>query len=561
MIIEYLCPMLKTVRGADALVTIIERLGTEFIFGLPGSANLPIFDALYDRVGIRSVLVRHEEAAAFMADAYTRVTGRIGVCTATVGPGATNLLIGIATSYMDSMPVLALTGNIRTKFFNRGAQQDIDHVGLFKPVTKWSVQVRSAEKIPSAMRRAISILRSPRPGPVHINLPVDAQQSTFEFDLDQSLPRQLPSARACGSKEVKAAASILVGSQRPVVLAGGGVIASEASEEVTRLAETLNCPVATSYNGRGAIPEEHALSLGRIGQFTTAAVNDLVRETDVVLAVGFRFTDVSTGNWTVPRPSAKIIQIDIDPREVGRNFPVAVGIVADAREALRMLVEEVKRLRVSQNARRAWLTHVLESKRVWRLRTDSKANSDSVPIKPQRAIKELRSALRRDAIITAEAGFCKEWASTLFEIYKPRTWVHPAGFTPMGYSLCAAVGAKLAKPSTQVVAVTGDGAFQMVSHEIATARENNAPVLIFLLNDASYGMIRYFQKRDYGERLIATEFAKTPNFVKIAEAYGGAGLRIERPSEIAEGIRAGLRSDVPFLLDIAIDRDEVPGVL
>jgi acetolactate synthase-1/2/3 large subunit len=345
-----------------------------------------------------------------------------------------------------------------------------------------------------------------------------------------------------------------------MILAGGGVITSHASGELTHLAENLNCPVATSYNGRGSIPEDHALSLGRIGQFTPAAVNDLVRESDAVLAVGFRFTDVSTNNWTIPRPGANIIQIDVDPGEIGRNFPVAVGIVADARDALQKLCEALKSVKTSPRARQAWLRHVHESKKEWGLRAKTKANSSSVPIKPQCAMKELRSALDRDAIVTAEAGFCKEWASTLFEIYKPRTWIHPAGFTPMGYSLCAAVGAKLAKPDAQVAAITGDGAFQMVSHEIATARENNTTILIFLLNDASYGMIRYFQKRDYGERLIATEFERTPDFVKIAEAYGGAGLRVEKPSEMAEGIRAGLRSDVPFLLDVAIDRDETPGL-
>jgi acetolactate synthase-1/2/3 large subunit len=552
--------MTETVRGADALISIIERLGTNFIFGLPGSANLPIYDALYEKARVRSVLTRHEEAASFMADAYARVTGKIGVCTATVGPGATNLIIGVAASYMDSIPVLALTGNIRTKFFNRGAQQDIDHVGLFKPVTKWSTQVRSPERIPSVMRRAVRILRSPRPGPVHLNLPIDVLRSTFDFDTEQPLPKPQPPLRTRNPERIRAAASLLAESRRPVILGGGGVIASDASEELTHLAETLNCPVATSYNGRGSIPEDHALSLGRIGQFTPAAVNDLVRESDALLAVGFRFTDVSTNNWTVPGPGAKIVQIDVDASEIGRNFPVAVGIIGDARDALQRLCEELKGAKISPRSRQAWLRHVQESKSGWRRRAETKANSGSVPIKPQRAMKELRSALDRDAIVTAEAGFCKEWASTLLEIYKPRTWIHPAGFTPMGYSLCAAVGAKLAKPETQVVAVTGDGAFQMVSHEIATARENNAPVLIFLLNDSSYGMIRYLQKRDYGERLIATEFAKTPDFVKIAEAYGGAGLRVERPSELAEGIRAGLDSDVPFLLDIAIDRDEVPGL-
>jgi acetolactate synthase-1/2/3 large subunit len=553
--------MAQETSGAKFLISALERQGTKLVFGLPGGSILPIYDALRSNPKIRNVLVRHEAAASFMADAYARVTGRTGVCIATVGPGATNLTIGVAGSYFDSIPVLAITGNIRTDFMGRNAQQDFDHVKLFEPITRWSVQARAAEELPRILGQAFGYLHAPRPGPVHLNVPVDVQTGKTEpksFSCVDS-PR-IPTSVA-SPDDFEEAVRLLISSERPVIWAGGGVISSGASETLVRLAEVTGAPVATSYNGRGSIPEDHFLSIGRTGQFSPTFLSDILSEADLILAVGFRFTDVSTSNWTLPKEDSKIIQIDIDPTEFGKNVKPDLCITGDAKVVLEQLLCQVQKVIAPSNLQhKQWVRHIMELKSNWRKAVEEKARSDQTPIKPQRIMKEFRHLLRRDAIVTAEAGFCKEWPSTYFEIYEPRTWIHPAGFTPMGYSLCAAIGAKLALPDRQVVAFTGDGAFQMVCHEIITAVENNANIPICILNDSSLGMIRYIQKRSYGGRITATEFSRAPDFVKLAESMGAQGRRVEDPKIIESSVREALDAEGPFVLDFVIDREEVPGI-
>jgi acetolactate synthase-1/2/3 large subunit len=552
------------VNGAEAIIRLLEEEGVEYIFGIPGGSITKIYDVLYDRSKIKHVLVRHEEAASFMVDAYARVTGKPSVCLAHVSAGAANLVIGVAAAYLDSIPMIALTGQVRTQYSGRGAQMEFDNVQLFQPITKWSVKVPSADKIPEIFRTAFRIIGSARPGPVHINIPVDIQEDELYFD-----ERYQKSVGSIGVMEgdprlIRDAAELLTTAEKPLIWAGGGVIASGASGQVQRLADILNCPVATSYNGRGSIPENHVLSLGRTGQYTPSFVHDFVADADVILAVGFRFTDVSTNDWTIPKTSTKLIQIDVDSLEIGRNFPVELGIIGDAHSVLNNLIHEIKtslNLKTKANYRAEWANYLQKLKIEWNQTIKQKLNSNDIPIKPQRVMKELRLALKEDAIVTAAAGFCKDWASTMFEIYKPRTWIHPAGLTPMGYALCAAIGAKIAKPEREVVAITGDGAFQMVCQELITAVENDASILICLLNDGSYGMIRYLQKKRHGGRFIATEFARSPDFVKLAEALGAQGKRVEKPNDLKLAIQNGLTSDKPYLLDIIIDKDEIPGMI
>jgi acetolactate synthase-1/2/3 large subunit len=548
------------ISGSEFLIRTLEDEDVGFVFGLPGGSILPLYDALRESSKIRQVRVRHEEAASFMADAYARVTGRVGACIATVGPGATNLTIGVAGSYFDSIPTIAMTGNIRTDFMGRNAQQDFDHVKLFEPITRWSAQARAAKDLPRLLRQALTYLHAPRPGPVHLNIPVDVQTGMMEANFlgDLGFPRiSGPSASAVDLDE---AARMLASSERPIIWAGGGVVSAGASRVLVRLAEAVHVPVATSYNGRGSIPEDHPLSLGRTGQFTPAFVSKVVSRADLVISVGFRFTDVSTSNWTLPPRSSKVIQIDIDPTEFGRNVRPDLCIAGDAKRVLEQLLAYGQRLdTLSKPIRKEWLREIEEIKSAWKRAIEDKMKSDQVPIKPQRIMKELRQLLKRDAVITAEGGFCKEWPSTYFEIYEPRTWIHPAGFTPMGYSLCAAIGAKLALPDRQVVAFTGDGALQMVCQEITTAVENNVSIPVCILNDSSLGMIRYMQKRSYGGRITATEFGSTPDFVKLAESMGAQGKRVEDPEMIAQSMKEALSSNGPFILDFVIDRDEVPG--
>jgi len=553
--------MAQQTSGAEYLVGAFERQGTQLVFGLPGGSILPIYDALRHNSKIRNVLVRHEEAASFMADAYARVTGRIGVCMATVGPGATNLTIGVAGSYFDSIPVLAITGNIRTDFMGRNAQQDFDHAKLFEPITRWSVRASSSKDLPNILKCAMTYLRGPRPGPVHVNIPVDVQKGKTDAELACHIETPSLSGIAACTADLEEATRMLGSSVRPLIWAGGGVISSGASEVLAKLAETLHAPVATSYNGRGSLPEDHPLSVGRTGQFTPAFASEVVSRADLVIAIGFRFTDVSTNNWTLPNSSSRVIQIDIDPSEFGKNVRPDLCITGDAKTILEQLLTHVVGLDLpSESLRKQWLEEVSVLKSAWRKAVENKAKSDQVPIKPQRIMKEIRQVLKRNAIVTAEAGFCKEWPSTYFEIYEPRTWIHPAGFTPMGYSLCAAIGSKLALPGRQVVAFTGDGAFQMVCQEITTAVENSISIPVCILNDSSLGMIRYMQKRFYSGRITATEFRRTPDFVKLAESMGAQGKRIENPRMIEPSVREALNSDGPFILDFVIDRDEIPGV-
>ncbi len=552
----------RLLTGAEAVVKILEEEGIKYVFGIPGGSITPIYDALYGNDNIKHVLVRHEGSASFMADAYTRATGIPAACLGHVSVGAANLLIGVAAAYKDSVPMLVITGHLRESFLGKGAQMDLDNAAMFEPVTRWSVKVSRVEDIDAVFNKAFSILNSARPGPVHVSLPVDVQGATFEFKTRR---KTTPVARPKADPELTiGAANLILSAERPLIWAGGGVINAGASQELKELAEVLNAPVATSYNGKGSFPENHVLSVGRTGQYTPKYVTEFVSQADVILAIGFRFTDVSTNDWKLPRESSKIVQIDIDKSEIGKNFPVKIGIHGEARSTLESLLKDIKNskeLEEKRESRDAWAGQLKVLREGYRQAIQPKTESGGNPIKPQRVMKELQKALRRDAIVTAAAGFCKDWASTLLEINEPRTWIHPAGITPMGYALCGAIGAKLAKPDRQVVAVTGDGAFQMVCQELITAVENDAPVLICMLNDERYGMIHYIQERRHEGRYFETEFREKPDFVKLAEAFGAIGKRIENPAELADALSTGLNSDKPYLLDIVIDKNEVPGIV
>jgi acetolactate synthase-1/2/3 large subunit len=545
-------------KAANIIVDILEREDVRFIFGIPGGSTLPIYDALLSSEKVSHVLTRLEMGASYMADAYSRVTGNLGVCMATVGPGAVCLPPGVLAAQIDSIPLIAITGNLRSPLLQRNAQMKFDHAQYFTAITKWSVQVDTSAQVPEIFERAIQVARGPRPGAVHINFPSDVLLGEVDYDIHR-LQKSSAGPRPSVAK-IEKAVKLLSNSSRPIIWAGGGVILADAQSQTQELAEVLAAPVATSYNGRGSIPEDHPLSIGRTGQFTPAWKSKVIQQADVVLTVGFRFTDVSTWNWSLPSSDSKVIQVDIDPSEIGKNCRVEIGIIADARDALSEMIRILKAAKpFNSEYRQEWARQVQQEKEEWARKISSKANSDASPLKPQRIMKELREVLPRDAIVTAEAGFCKEWPSSMLPIYQPRTWIHPAGLTPMGYSVAGAIGAKLAKPNSRVVAITGDGAFQMISPEMMTAVENDLPILVCILNDRSHGMIRFDQVRDYGGRITETEFHKIPDFVKLAESYGARGQKIDRATEIREALVEGLRSDVPFVLDFVVDRNEVPG--
>ncbi len=549
---------MSMLSGAQAVVASLQAEAVDYVFGIPGGPLLPLYDALYEASRPRHLLVRHEEAAAFMADAYARVTGRPQVCVGTMGPGAANLLIGVACAYSDSIPLIALTGNVSTAVEGRGLQQEMDHVRVFAPVTKQSLKVYRTDRIPEILRMAFRVATTGRPGPVLVDLPSDvlAQETVVAFVAPakaKPTSRQLPGDPV----EVQRAAALLVAAERPLILAGGGVIAANASPTLTALAEAVGAPVVTSYNGRGAIPEDHPLFLGRAGSGAPPVFDDIIREADVVLAVGYRFTDVSTNNWRFPREDASVLQVDIDPTEIGRNVPVEVGVVGDAGAVVR----EIHRVIDAQRGRSrppGWRADVFRRKGVWERQMLVKMTSDAVPIKPHRVMKELREVLDRDAILATSAGSNKMFAASLFRIYEPRTWIHSGGSTPMGAAFCHALGAKLAAPDRQVVAVCGDGGFQMVCQELATAVENDLNVVTCILNDQRLGLIRYQQQTQYDGHIMASEFRSTPDFVKLAEAFGATGIRVETPQELTPSLQQALHADTPVVLDIVIDGDEAP---
>jgi acetolactate synthase-1/2/3 large subunit len=546
-----------SISGADVVTRNLEDNGIRYVFSHPGGPLLPIYDSLRNSSTIRNILVRHEGAGSFMADAYSKVTGRIGVCMSSMGPGAENMTIGVATARSDSVPLLAITGQLSTSVLGRGYQQETDHVGIFTPITKWSTQVTRTEILPVTMKRAFHLAFEGRPGPVHLDLPKDVQLGKIEGEHEDAILRDLHRI-VPPSDSVAKVASMLAESRRPVLLVGGGTITADASDQLTMLAKTLRIPVVTSYNGRGAISEEMEECLGRAGEYTLPIPKRTLAEADLIIALGYRFTDVSTEGWS-PNRTAKIIQVDVDPKELGRNQRIDLAFHCDARLFLESLFSAIETQKLGTKLRREeWLIRCARALAEWKTGYQEMMLSKAEPIKPQRVIHEIIRRLPDDAIVAAGAGRCKMWAATLIPIRRPRSWVHSGGYAAMGYALCGAIGAKFAEPKKSVLAVDGDAAFQMHCQEIATARDNYLSFVVCVLNDMSLGAIRSAQRRSYGGRVFGTEFKTDTNTARVAEAFGGAGVRVVDPEAIGPALDKALSSKVPYVIDIVVDREEEP---
>ena len=553
-----------TIKVAEGIVRALEMLGVELIFGIPGSQTCPLYDALYSS-RIRHILVRHEQMAAYMADAYAKFTGRLGVCDGTGGPGATNLLTGIATSWTDRVPILAFTGQQPLTHLGRGAFQELDHVAIFSPITKWSTRLIKPEKTIETIKEAYKRAVWGRPGPVHIDLPLDVQTQPLGEEAErqlEDLQAVLNVPKPLGEPEaVRRALKLLIESQRPIIIAGGGVhYSSRAWRELRMLAEQLMIPVVTTFNGRGSIPEDHPLSAGRMGVYAPTYTDKLLAEADVILAVGCRFAALSTKRWSNINPNSTIIHIDIDPAVIGRNYRTEVGIVGDARTVLRVLLNEAGSLSdLGTERRRGWLKTLEEARESWRNSPHYRRTlSSERPIKPQRACAEIRRALKRDATLTIDAGNNKMWASTFIEIYEPRTWIQSGCFGPMGYAIPAAIACKLAEPERLVVAICGDGGFYMSMHELSTALQEEAPIMVCIFNDGALGTIKHHQRSRYGGRLISVEL-ENPDFASVAEAMGCHGVTVDEPDQLGQALREGVRmvmNGQPVVVDIHIDGDE-----
>jgi acetolactate synthase-1/2/3 large subunit len=528
--------------GAQAVLECLKREGVDVVFGLPGGVLLPLYDAIYN-ADIRHILVRHEQGAAHMADGYARATGKVGVCIATSGPGATNLVTGIATAYMDSVPMVAITGQVNTFLIGKDAFQEADITGITLPITKHNYLLRSAKDIPRVFREAFYIARSGRPGPVLIDLPRDVTVEEMEFNWPEvNLPGYHPSIKA-HEMQIKKAAKALMEAERPVIYAGGGVKLAEAHRELFDLAVKLSAPVTTTLMGIGCFPENHPLSLGMLGMHGTKYANYTIQESDLILAVGARFDDRVTGKVSSFAPRAKIIHVDVDPAEIGKNVRVDIPLVGDAKNALAGLLKEVK-----PKPRSSWNDKVDS----WKSDYPLKYVPDMNIIKPQYVIEKL-CELAPDAVITTEVGQNQMWAAQFFVHKDPRKFISSGGLGTMGYGFPAAIGAKMGMPDCEVIDIAGDGSFLMNSQELATAVVNDIPVKVAIINNGCLGMVRQWQELFFGKRYSATILGRTsPDFVKLAEAYGAVGLRASKPSEVEPVIKAALASDRPTLMDFIV---------
>src|SRR5512136_515069 len=532
--------------GAKILVESLQREGVEIIFGYPGGVVLPIYDELYNS-SLRHILVRHEQAAAHAADGYARASGRVGVCLATSGPGACNLVTGIATAYMDSVPIVALTGQVPTNLLGNDAFQEADISGITLPITKHSYLVKDVRDLSRVVREAFFIARTGRPGPVLIDIPKDVSTNQAEDKPPEgpvSLRGYQPTVKG-HARQIEKALALLDAAERPVIYAGGGIIASNASAELVELAEQFMIPVTTTLMGIGCIPCDHPLNLGMLGMHGTEYANFAVTECDLLLAVGARFDDRVTGKVSTFAPHAKIIHIDVDPAEIGKNKPIDVPIVGDARSVLQAMLHKAKK-----GARENWMEKI----RAWKKKHPLRYKEDG-KLRPQFIIKELSDLLKGEGVIVSEVGQNQMWTAQWYCFRKPRSWLTSGGLGTMGYGFPAAMGATFARPGEQVFDIAGDGSFQMNIQELGTVSANKIPVKVAILNNMFLGMVRQWQELFYDRRYSYTELPPV-DFVKIAAAYGVDGMRVESVDEVREALKTAIATDGPFVMDFRIEREE-----
>jgi acetolactate synthase-1/2/3 large subunit len=521
------------------------------IFGLPGGQIMPVYDALLDS-GIRHILVRHEQSAVHMADGYARASGRPGVCMATSGPGATNLVTGIATAYMDSSPVVAVTGQVPRPQIGTDAFQEADIVGITTPITKYNFQVRRAAEIPGTVKTAFHIATTGRPGPVLIDIPKDVQIETAEVEFSE--PVRIRGYRLTGdpdSTEVEKAVELLSDAERPFILAGGGVRISNACEELRMLAELLCAPVGSTLMGKGCFPEDHPLSLGMVGMHGKTEANRLILEADVLFAIGVRFSDRTICKVDKFCPKAKIVHADIDSAEIEKNKEVNVSIVGDASKVMYAIRSRLVH-RFRKEKRSEWHTRVEQLKEVVR----EKNNNHEDGLAPPAILKKMRKILPANAIVTTEVGQNQMWAALHFSALGPRTFITSGGLGTMGFGFPAAIGAKIARPDVPVVDIAGDGSFIMTENSLATSVSEQIPVIVVILNNRMLGMVAQWQRQFFNGRYSAVQLGNVPDFVKLAQAYGAEGLRAQSLEEFTSALENALKNGVTTVIDVPISPEE-----
>ncbi len=545
--------------GARILLECLKREGVDTIFGLPGGAVLPIYDALYDFEGLRHILVRQEAAAGHAAEGYARATGRPGVCLVTSGPAATNLVTALQDALMDSIPIVAFTGQVPTHLIGNDAFQEADNVGITRSCTKHNFLVKDGKDLGPIIREAFHIASTGRPGPVHVDLPKDILVKEAELIWPEKIQMRSYNPNYEGHPgQIKKAARLMLRAKRPVLYVGGGVISADAHAELLELAELTQIPVTTTLMGLGSFPSAHPLCLDMLGMHGAYYANMAVHHSDVLLAVGARFDDRVTGKVDAFAPNAEIVHIDIDPSSISKNIKVDVPIVGDCRRVLRALLDAVRDEMhedvpsIVREARKQWYVQIAE----WRAKFPLRYDHDDDVIKPQYVIEQISRATDGEAFIVTGVGQHQMWAAQYYKFKHPRAWFTSGGLGTMGYGLPTAMGVQTAHPGRLVVNIDGDGSFQMNSQEMATCFVEHLPVKTVIINNSGHGMVRQWQRIIYKERYCAIDLPGIPDWVKLAEAYGCMGLRVSKPSEVAPAIEKMIATPGPVILDVCVDKDE-----
>jgi acetolactate synthase I/II/III large subunit len=541
-------------RAVDAVMECLKAEGVEAVFGLPGGANLPTYDALYES-GIRHVLVRHEAGGGHAAQGYAKATGKVGVCFATSGPGATNVVTPIVDAMMDSCPTVFITGQVRTDLLGTDGFQETDVFGITMPAVKHSFMIQHPLEIPRAIHEAFHLARTGRPGPVVVDIPVDLSRGEIPYEpvTDVKLPGYQPTTEG-NTKQIRQAAKALASARRPVLYVGGGVINANASEELREFASLDRFPVTCTLMALGAFPAPHPQWLGMLGMHGTRTANYAMDEADLICAIGARFDDRITGKLSEFAPRAKFIHIDIDPAEISKNIPAHIPIVGDAKNVLAKLIKEYRALEGVDGDRLAAWWERIEG---WRAKHPlAYEDTPGTEIKPQRAIEAIYEATGGDAVVTTDIGQHQMWAAQYYHFNRPRTWLQSGGLGTMGFGLPAAMGAKVGAPDETVVCIAGDGSIQMNMQELSTCAQEGIDVKVFVLNNGYLGMVRQWQELFWDRRYSQVDMGQWPDFVKLAEAHGATGLRLTDKTTLVDDVRAAIATPGPVLVDVRVTREE-----
>ena len=537
--------------GARTLIEALKKEDVETIFGLPGGMILPVYDALVDS-GIRHILVRHEQSAAHMADGFARASGKVGVAMATSGPGTTNLVTGIANAYMDSSPVVAITGQVPTGQLGRDAFQETDTLGVFNPITKYVFQPRRLADVPYSIKAAFYIASTGRTGPVVVDVPKDVQNTSGEVIFPDRIDiKGYNPSNGLDLIAVERAAKTLLDAERPVIMAGGGVIRGGSCDVLLALAEYLTIPVATTLMGKGSIPENHPLSLGTVGMHGTRQANTVMTEADTVLSIGVRFSDRTTMNVEEFTHRRKIIHFDIDPTEIDKNLKSVHYVIGDLKVSVAALYESVKK-RVKSKEHISWIDRV----KLIRAEYDGKIFGSTGTFNPPSIVKRIRELMPVDSIVTTEVGQNQMWAQLHYKVLKPRTFITSGGLGTMGFGFPASIGAKVAKPNLPVLDIAGDGSFVMTCNSLATSVIEKIPVIVCVFNNSILGMVAQWQRMFYNRRYSGVELGTNPDIVQLTKAFKAEGIRVQSMEEFDKAFRQALRSEVTTVIDIPISPED-----